>query len=427
MTPSSLLLLSVTHRTAPLTIRDRLAFDAAERAALLRELGTTLTEAAAIVTCNRTEIYGLAPGDAGCAAERATALLARCAGMAVEDLAPAIERLEGDEAARHLFRVAAGLDSIVVGEPQILGQVREAAEVAAGAGTLGPTLAKLFNLAIVAGKRARSETPISRGAGSVSYAAVELARAILGDLRGRRAVVVGLGEMGQLVARNLVAQGVGNLAVCNRTPERAEIVARDIGGRILAWEELDEALATADIAVCATGARDPILTRERLRPVAEQRAGRPLLLIDIAVPRDVEPAAGKLPGIHLRDIDALRDIRSENLRAREEAIPRVEEIIEAQVAAFADWRRGRAAVPVIRELRAQVEAIREREVEKALRRLGHLDERDREVVLALSHGLANKFLHGPTTRLKATEPEEQPHYAQVVADLFDLESPDTDA
>ncbi|MDI3339496.1 MAG: glutamyl-tRNA reductase [Sphaerobacter sp.] len=422
---SQLTRLAVTHRTAPVALRERLAFDDAALRALAAELGEVAEELVPLVTCNRTELYLLGRGEG--AAERAVSLLAARAGLPAAELAAHVETRTGPDAARSLFRVAAGLESLVLGEPQILGQVREAAAWAAGAGTIGPVLSRLFTVAVVAGKRARSETAISRGAGSVSQAAVELARATLGDLRGRRALVVGVGEMGQLVARNLVAHGARDVAICNRSPERAVRVAAEIGGRVVPWEALDEALREADIGITATGAHEPVLTRARLAPIAAQRDGRPLLLIDIAVPRDVEPAVATLPGIHVRDIDALHEIRDENLRAREEVIPVVEAIIEEEVAAFAAWCRGRGAVPVIRELRARADAVRQQELERALRRLSHLSERDREVVRALSHGLVSKLLHQPVTRLREADAEAQSDYARALADLFGLDGRGRDA
>lgn len=405
-------LVGVSHHSAPLAMRERLAFDPAQRDALLAELAPELPEAAAIVTCNRTELYGLG------AAGPALAALARHAGLTSAELTPYVERECGAAAARHLFRVAAGLDSLVLGEPQILGQVRAAIEAARAAGRGGPVLERLFNRAIVAGKRARSETPISQGAGSVSHAAVMLAREALGTLAGRRGLVIGLGEMGLVVARNLAAYGVHDLALCNRTEARAAAVAPMIGARVVPWAGLRAALAEADVAITATSAREPILDRATLARILAERAGRPLLLIDIAVPRDVDPAADGLPGLLLRDLDALDRIRAEGLRGREAVIPQVEAIVEEEVAAFGAWLRARQAVPLIRELRQRAEEIRAAEADKALRRLGHLDARDREVVLALSHAIANKLLHTPVTRLKAAPGEDA---ARALADLFGLE------
>ncbi|HET9014380.1 MAG TPA: glutamyl-tRNA reductase [Thermomicrobiaceae bacterium] len=417
MIPTSLFLLSVNHRTAPLTVRERLALDAPGRRALLDDLSGLASELVALVTCNRTEVYGLARDER--TPDRALAVLAAHAGLAAPELDQHVERHLGADAARHLFRVAAGLDSMVVGEPQILGQVRDAAAEAQRAGALGPVLGRLFNHAVVAGKRARSETGISRGAGSVSQAAVELAGSVLGHLPRRAALVVGLGEMGQLVARNLAAHGVGSLAVCNRTEIRSRSVAEALGGRVVRWEDLDDALAAVDIAITATGAPGVVLDRERLAAVVAARGGAPLLVIDIAVPRDVDPQASDLPGLVLRDVDALQSLRGAGLRAREEAVPAVEAIVAEQLAEFGAWCRTRAVLPVIRGLRDRVETIREQEVEKALRRLGHLDARDREIVQALGHGLANKFLHQPVTRLKSPDASED--YARALVALFDLD------
>lgn len=412
-------LLSVTHNTAPLAVRERLALDESGLVDLLDDLSDVAGEAAAIVTCNRTEVYGLARDWESVAGARS--ILAMHAGLNTDELTRHVLELHGEAVVRHLFRVASGLDSIVIGEPQILGQVREAAEIARLAGRSGPILSRLFNFAVVAGKRARHETSISRGAGSVSQAAVELGRDILGNLQHRRCLVVGLGDMGQLVARNLAAHGVRDLDVCNRTAARAASVARDLGARVVPWDGLERSLVDADIVITATGAHEPILTGQTLRPVMARRQGRHLLLIDIAVPRDVEPAAASIDGLHLYDMDALHDIRAGNLRAREETVPQVEAIVDEQVRAFQDWCRARASVPAIRMLRDHVESIREREFEKALRRLGHLDERDREVVRALSHALANSFLHTPVERLKASAIEGQGDSTDALADLFALE------
>lgn len=409
-------LLSITHRSAPLAVRERVAFGPKEQEDLLVAMSGISPEVVTIITCNRTEIYGIYSTEQD--TERALEILAEQAKLPVEKLDPHAERLQGLAAARHLFRVAAGLDSMVVGEPQILGQVREAAESARVAGVIGPVLSKLFNAAVETGKRARTETAISRGAASVSHAAVELGRRVLGNLAGRRAVVIGVGEMGQLVARTLADHGVADLAVCNRTAEGARELAYTIGGRVVPWADLDDALATTDIVISATGSTEPILTAAYLEPVVERRDGRPLLMIDIAVPRDIEPAAGDLPGVHLRDLDALHDLRSANLRERADEIPLVEAIVEEQLASFLNWHRGRTVTPVIRDLRQRMDTIRAQEVEKALRRLGHLEERDRQIVMALSHAIANKLLHTPVTRLKESDAQED--YARAVADLFDL-------
>jgi glutamyl-tRNA reductase len=414
---NEIFLLSVTHDTAPLALRERLALDAAGQRDLQRRIAALTRESVAIVTCNRTEIYGVSSISEP--AEQALAQLANCAGLTAEELVPHVSIQYGDDAVRHLFRVAAGIDSLIIGEPQILGQVRDAATQAREGGYSGPILERLFNYAIVTGKRARHETTISRGAGSVSQAAVELARETLGDLAGRQGLVIGLGEMGQLVARNLAAHGLSELRLCNRSPEPAAQLAHQLHASGVAWDALDDVLATVDIGVSATSARQPILTRPRLESILERRAGRPLLLIDIAVPRDIEPDSRHVPGLHLYDLDQLHIIRAKTFEARARTIPQVEAIIEDEVAAFAEWHRWRSSAPVIRQLRTHADTIREQEVERALRKLGHLDERDREVVRALGHAITNKLLHAPVTHLKeSTDPISS---TRAVTELFGLE------
>ena len=415
---NDIFLLSVTHRTAPIEVRERLALDQEQQASLMDDLDEIVAEAVAIVTCNRTEIYGVSTDRD--APQSVCGFLARHSGFTPESLRGHVCCLRGADAARHLMRVASGLDSLVIGEPQILGQVRQAADQAREAGHSGPILERLFNYALVAGKRARHETSISRGAGSISHAAVELARTTLGGLRGRQGLVVGLGEMGQLVARNLVSNGLSDLQLCNRSPERSTFMARQLDASNVAWERLDEALVTADICIVATGAPEPILTRARLEPIATERQNRPLLLIDIAVPRNVEPAVGLLPGVHLHDIDSLHSIRQENLQSREETIPQVEAIVDDELRAFRAWFRGRQSAPAIQSLRQHAETIRQHEAERALRRLGHLDERDREVVLALSHAITNKLLHAPVTFLE--DSDDPTSSRRAVTDLFGLDN-----
>lgn len=409
---------TLTHHTTPVAVRERLSLDSSQQAALLDELGRGANETAAVVTCNRTEIYCVSETkDAPAFAAR---LLAKHAGIPANVISGHVRTLHGAEVARHLFRVAAGLDSFVIGEPQILGQVRQAADIARSCGSSGPILERLFNYAIVTGKRARHETSISRGAGSIGYAAVQLARSTLGDLRDRRGLVVGLGEMGQLVARNLASNGLADLQLCNRSAERAELYAKELNATGVSWNDLDEALTKADICITATAAREPLLTRPRLERIVERRDARPLLLIDIAVPRNVDSSAGELSGVHLHDIDALDSIREENLQLRKETIPQVEAIVDQELQAFSEWCIGRATSPVIQKLRERAEGIRGHEVDRALRRLSHLDERDREVVLALSHAITNKMLHEPVTRLKRSPNQDE--RARATIDLFGLEN-----
>ena len=396
---NDIFLLSLTHHTAPIEVRERVALDANGKTLLLDDIRAAVNECVAIVTCNRTEIYGVSKRRD--APMQVRSMLARHAGLQLNALLPHMRCLQGIAAARHLFRVAAGLDSLVIGEPQILGQVRQAADFAREGDYSGPVLERLFNYAVVTGKRARHETRISEGAGSISHAAVELARNTLGELRDRQGLVVGLGEMGQLVARNLSSHGLTDLQLCNRSPERSAEVARELHGFDVGWDST------------WTTHWSP-LTSASWRPEhASRSSARVATRADHAVTRgstttthrhrctaQCRPDARSIPGLHLHDIDSLQTIREENLQTREQTIPEVDAIVEQELTAFSDWHQGRASAPVIAKPAERAESIREQEVQRALRRLGHLDERDREVVMALSHAITNKMLHEPVTRLK---------------------------
>jgi glutamyl-tRNA reductase len=413
-----LLLFSVSHHSAPVDVREKLAFGDEERTALLADLTDFATEAVGITTCNRTELYLIVEYQNERVPNRLLQTVAHHAGIAASDLAR-VSRFESDEqAARHLFRVASGLDSVILGEPQILGQVRDAMIEAHKHATSGPILERLFQRALAAGKRARSQTKISRGAGSISHAAVKLARDTVGDLSSKRALTVGIGEMGCLVARNLAAHGVGEMAICNRTLARAEEAARQFGGDVIPWERLDDAVRSSDIVITATASDGYLLTREHLVRPNGHNGLSDVLVIDISVPRNVDPAVDDLPHVRRYDIDALQAVRTRGMRDRKNEIPRVETIIAEETEIFREWYRGRQLAPVIRDLYGQAMSIQERELEKALRRLGHLSERDQEIVRALAHGITRKILHNPVTRLKASDdPDTQ---ASFIGELFDL-------
>jgi glutamyl-tRNA reductase len=414
---AGIVLLSVSHHSAPVAVRERFAFDADSRLSLLQDLASFVDEAVVISTCNRTEVY-VATAEPDDRVTLALHTLAQQAGTDASNLHSFVNVWNAEGAIRHLMRVAAGLDSAILGEPQILGQVRLALEEARVAGSAGPILTRLFQSAVAAGKRARSETRISQGAGSISHAAVELARSAFGCLDQRHALAVGLGEMGQLVARNLWAHGVERLTLCNRTNERAASLAADLDASFVPWSDLDRALSGADIVISATGAVDMVISRDRLAAARSGTELRPLLIIDIAVPRDVDPAAATLPGVELHDIDGLHAVRSANLRDREAEIPRVEWIIADEAESFYQWRQGHEIAPTIAGLYEQATAVQEQELARALRQLGHLSARDQEVVRVLAHRLTRKFLHGPVTRLKA-EPELS-DATDVLQRLFDL-------
>jgi glutamyl-tRNA reductase len=303
------------------------------------------------------------------------------------------------DAISHLFHVAAGLDSMVLGEAQIHGQVRDA--WAACRTQSGAILNRLFQTSLLVAGRVRNETAISRGAASVSSAALQLARQIFGSLAGRRAMVLGAGEMAELALECLVNEGVRAAMVANRTYERARELAERHGAIAMHYEECWAALHEVDVLLCSTAAPRPVVTLDRVLPAVAGRRGRPLCILDIAMPRDVEPRVGELDNVFLYDLDDLRAVVTGNVERRRAELPTAEELIGREVERFWDWLAGLAAVPVLTQFRGEMDLVRQREVKNAMRRLEHLAPEDREVVEQLSRSLMNKFLHGPTVRLRA--------------------------
>src|SRR5436309_2497464 len=352
-----LLLVGISHHTAPVDIRERVDFAARGVPEALRALaGRGYTRETAIVsTCNRAEVY------AACDDPEATRtdleqFITEFNGVAAADIGPHVYDVADIEAARHLFRVAAGLDSLVVGEPQILGQVKEAHTAATGVQTAGPVLNRLFHSSFAVGKRVRTETGLASGAVSVSFAAVALARKIFGDLKGRTVLVIGAGEMGKLTALHMKSQGVQQVTIVSRTMAHAARTAEAIGGASAApWEEMDAALGASDIVITATGASAPILTKARIESVMRPRRNRALFIIDIALPRDVEPAAGEIEQVFLYNIDDLQATVRENMARRASEVTRAEAIVVEELDKFGAWFRARGAVPTIVALRQWAE------------------------------------------------------------------------
>ncbi len=401
-----LAVVGASHRTAPIEVRERLALARGEVPAALASLveSGAASEAVVLSTCNRTELY-LALPDERRGVEAAHALLARRLGEPPSAVAPHLYLHRDRRAADHLFRVTAGLDSMVLGEPQIQGQVKEAYALARetavpGGPPVGPALNRMFQTAFSVGGRVRSETEVGLGAASISSAAVELAKKIFGSLRGRKALVLGAGEMSEVTLECLRGEGVRTALVANRTYERALELAARWGGSAVRWEEFDRELTGVDIMICSTAAPHPVLTRERLRQAAGGELRRPLCIIDIAIPRDVEPSVGDVPNVFLYNIDDLTQIVDDNLGRRRAQLPAAETLVAEGVEEFWAWYSGLAVVPTIRELRDHGERVRQAELERALRRLGHLSSEDREAVDALSRALLNKLLHAPTVRLR---------------------------
>jgi len=425
-----LLLVGISHRTAPVDVRERVDFQARGLDKALHALGSreVAREAVVLSTCNRAEVYA-ACDDVDAARAELAAFVSEFHGLDRAAVAPHIYELTDLEAARHLFRVAAGLDSLVVGEPQILGQVKEAHGAAKEAQTVGPVLNRLFHTSFAVGKRVRSDTALGSGAVSISYAAVALARKIFGDLAGRTVAVVGAGEMGKLTALHMKSQGVKHVTIVSRTTAHAARTADAIGGATAArWDDLDSVLGASDIVITATGAASPILTKAHIESVMRPRRSRPLFIIDIAVPRDIEPAAGEIEQVFLYNIDDLQATVRENLARRASEVARAETIVSEEVDRFGHWLKSRGVIPTVVALRQQFEAIRRSELER-LEFKFKLSPETREVVDEITHLILEKLLLTPTEQLKGLgDAETAALYTEAISRLFGLsESPEQPA
>jgi glutamyl-tRNA reductase len=410
---------SLTHKTAPLPVRERLAFAEADLPAALPSFTALagVTEAYLLSTCNRTEVYlvGRPRPDAGAAA----AVLSRLRGTPTTAFWPYLETLEGDAAARHILRVAAGLESLVVGEAQVLGQVRRAFVAARSAGTTGPVLNRLLQVAIACGRRVRAETGLGRHALSVPHAAAAVARRTVGTA-GRRMVLVGAGEIAALAAKIFAQSGAQISAVANRTVANAALLAARYGAEAVDLTALPRVLADADLVVVSVTAPAPVLTAAALS-AARRPAAAPLLVLDISVPRGVEPAAAHVAGVMLYDLDALGD-GSVAVDAAPERMPEVqqaEDIVEGALESFLRWQAARAAVPVIAALHRRAERIVEAELARAGSRLSRLNERERRAVRGVVEGAVHKLLHASFVRLRARAGDER--MMQLARELFDLD------
>jgi glutamyl-tRNA reductase len=390
----TLLLVGTSHRLAPIEIRERVAVDLDGAAALGSRLAAD-GEAVCLSTCNRTELY-LAADDHGQADRRATEALSEVAGVEPAALEPYLYRLRDEAAAVHLFRVAAGLDSLVPGEGEILGQVRTAFD----GGSPGPLLDRLFSHALHVGKKVRTDTAIAESPGTTSSAAAALAAQVFGDLDGSRIVIVGAGKIGTLAARRLLKRGAQLTFVANRTSARGEQLAEQLGGTPIPLERIGEALEAADILVSSTSAPGVVLRRDEVAAALPGRKGRPLLLIDLAVPRDLDPTVNELADCYLYDIDDLEAVVQETLAGREEEFAKAEALAVSEGERFSDWLATRDVVPAIRSVRERAEAIRRGELAKASSRLAGLSEREREAVDSLTSRIVNKLLHEPILQLK---------------------------
>jgi glutamyl-tRNA reductase len=399
-----LVVVGMSHRTAPIELRERLALPASALGAELRGVvdGGYVHEALLVSTCNRVELYA-ACSDAAEGARTSEAYLERRAAQPLSDV---LYRHTGSEAVRHAFRVASSLDSLVVGEPQILGQVKDAYEAANAAGAVGNLLGRCFSRAFAVAKRVRSETGIAEGTVSVSSIACELATKIFGDLATRRSLLIGAGDMGEAAARSLAQTGA-QLVVVNRSLERAQSLADRCGGEARPYETMAMELVQADVVITSTASPAFVLTYELLRDVVRARRHRPLFLIDIAVPRDIDPRAAKLGGVFLYDVDDLQKVADENLSARRQHLASAEQIVDTEVADFEAWKRTLELTPTIVALRRRFADVVRSELERALPRVGALSTSERQALDKMVHATVNKLLHDPLTALKsgAAEPD----------------------
>ncbi|MEE9285682.1 MAG: glutamyl-tRNA reductase [Dehalococcoidia bacterium] len=410
--------IGVNHKTAPVEVRERLALVPEELPAALVALGRLAPEAAILSTCNRTELYA-AGQDADATTGALVTFLERHHRLPSQEIEPFLYRYVQLDAVRHLFGVASGIDSMILGETEILGQVRSAMVAASEAGQVGKILSRLFHRALNTGRKARVRTGISRHAVSVSYAAVQMARHVFGGLERCRVLVISAGEAGKSTAKVLRDQGAQEIGVANRTRERATALARELRGRIVDFDGIGAALVDFDIVISATASARFVLSADVVRQAMEQRDGRPLCLIDIAVPRDIDPESQHIPDVYLYDIDDLEAIALINRDQRRREVGKVMEIIGEEAQRFMGWLGGLEAVPAIKSLRSKADGIRRQELETSLRKLQHLPPQDRQRIDILTKAITRKLLHDPIVALKSQDKSKGS--IDSIRALFDLD------
>ena len=419
---SELLALGISHKTAPVALRERLALTESDSVALLEELleQPEVREAVVISTCNRTELYCVV-GDPVAAETVILGGFAQRAGIRPTELADVMYSPRNCDAARQLYRVTSGLESMIVGEAEVQGQVKRAYEAALKTGTTGPMSNKLFTAALQTGKRVRSETAIGSSRLSVSTIAVDLAADMLGDLADKHVVIIGAGETSELTAQALAAQGVTTIFVANRHADRARSMAEQFGGSVVSLDLLPEQLAVADIVVSSTSSPHPIVGSEELALVMRERQGRPLFLLDLAVPRDIDPACGDLDGVTLFDIDGLQAVVARNLRVRQGEAAGAEAIVEEEIHHFANWLGTLEVVPTISALRRRANDVVEQVLAENAGRWEGASERDLARIEAMAQAVAGRILHEPTIRMKTLNAGESHRRLAILRELFGLE------
>ncbi|MCZ0754782.1 glutamyl-tRNA reductase [Anoxybacillus sp. J5B_2022] len=418
-----ILVVGVNYKTAPVEIREKLTFSESELVEAMKTLKQqkSILENVIISTCNRTEIYAVVD-QVHTGRYYIKTFLADWFHIEKDSLAPYLKILENEAAVEHLFRVACGLDSMILGETQILGQVRSSYLLAQNENTIGTVFKQLFKQAVTLAKRAHSETEIGSNAVSVSYAAVELAKKIFGDLSAKHVLVLGAGKMGELALQNLYGSGVKKVTVINRTFEKAQHLAEKFSGSAKSLSELQCALVEADILISSTGAKEYVITKEMMVHIEKMRKGRPLFMVDIAVPRDLDPALAELESVFLYDIDDLEGIVQANLAERKKAAEQIEIMIEAELVEFQQWLHTLGVVPVIAALREKALAIQAETMQSIERKLPHLSERDRKVLSKHTKSIINQLLRDPILRAKelAAEPNAE-EALRLFAKIFNIE------
>jgi glutamyl-tRNA reductase len=418
-----ILLIGLNHKTAPVEIRECLAFSGNETATAIDRLqgDPVIEEVLMLSTCNRVEVLLVSPSppDATTAVRTFLASFKQITDIRFEDV---LYCHQGDDAVRHLFRVAASLDSMMVGEPQILGQIKEAYRLAAQKKSTGVVLNRLLHRSFFVAKRVRNETGIGDHAVSISYAAIELGRKIFGTLENKKILLIGAGEMAELAVEHLIRNRAGSIFVANRTFERAVDLAGKFNGTPIRFEEIADLLAEADIIVSSTGAPNFIIGPDAVKSVLRRRRNRPLFFIDIAVPRDIDPAVNRITNTYVYDIDDLKNVVDENIEDRNREAVKGERIVDEAVIQFREWREGLSVVPTIKALRKKMDAIAEAEIQKTLHSQPHLSESDGKAIRRMTQALLNKILHDPMLFLKKNGQQKMlPEYLDMARQLFKLD------
>ncbi len=420
-----ILTVGLSHKTAPIEIREKVSFSEQNLEEGLRALQACphVREGLILSTCNRVEVYTAVPKkDLETAREEIAGFLSAYHEVPLENLAPHLYFMTGMESVQHIFRVSSSLDSMVVGEPQILGQVKDAFSCAANAQATGNVLNRLLHKAFSVAKRVRSETRIATSAVSISFAAVELARKIFGELEGKTVMLIGAGEMAELAARHLLNNGVEHIIVANRTYERAVKLAEEFRGAAVPFEELHQQMELADIVISSTGAPNIVIDRKMVQGVIKRRRNRPMFFIDIAVPRDIDPSVNGIENVYAYDIDDLEGVVEANIKARSKEAAKAEEIVSAEVSQFLEWMRTRESFPTIVALREWAEEVRRTELSKTMKRMEGLTEADVKKVEAMTEAILNKILHKPISRMKkAAHQGDEGAVADMVREIFEIE------